>query len=124
MAVNPPAQAARVVLAATRPMPTKSIAESVLPGLNPYQPNHRNQSAGNSDGQVVRQHRSAAVALERAAEARAENNRAGQRDHSADRVDDRGAGEVMEAHSRARARNDRRCPSVPASRPDPMPSDR
>ena len=40
MAVRPAAQAASVVLAATRPMPTKSIAESVLPGLKPYQPNH------------------------------------------------------------------------------------
>ena len=38
---RPPAHAARVVLAATRPMPPKSIAESVLPGLNPYQPNQR-----------------------------------------------------------------------------------
>ena len=41
MAVRPAAQAASVVLAATRPMPSKSIAESVLPGLKPYQPNHR-----------------------------------------------------------------------------------
>src|SRR5258708_20552586 len=41
IAVNPAAQAANVVLAATRPMPSKSIAESVLPGLKPYQPNHR-----------------------------------------------------------------------------------
>src|SRR6266851_10210035 len=41
IAVNPAAQAASVVLVATRPMPSKSIAESVLPGLNPYQPNHR-----------------------------------------------------------------------------------
>src|SRR5216683_1195966 len=41
IAVNPAAQAARVVLVATRPMPSKSIAESVLPGLKPYQPNHR-----------------------------------------------------------------------------------
>src|ERR1051325_7607284 len=41
MEVRPPAQAARVVLAATRPIPTMSIAESVLPGLNPYQPNQR-----------------------------------------------------------------------------------
>src|SRR6202790_5345132 len=41
IAVNPAAQAARVVLAATRPMPSKSIADSVLPGLKPYQPNHR-----------------------------------------------------------------------------------
>src|SRR5207248_6370714 len=37
----PPAQAAIVVLAATRPMPEKSIADRVDPGLNPYQPNHR-----------------------------------------------------------------------------------
>src|ERR1700693_1559738 len=41
MAVKPAAQAARVVFAATRPTPSKSIAESVLPGLKPYQPNHR-----------------------------------------------------------------------------------
>src|SRR6478672_2812496 len=40
MAVSPAAQAASVVLAATRPMPSKSMAESVLPGLKPYQPNH------------------------------------------------------------------------------------
>src|SRR5579862_4953604 len=41
MAAKPAEQAASVVLAATRPMPSKSIADSVLPGLNPYQPNHR-----------------------------------------------------------------------------------
>src|SRR5215813_14969261 len=41
IAVSPAAHAARVVLVATRPMPSKSIADSVLPGLNPYQPNHR-----------------------------------------------------------------------------------
>src|SRR5467141_4876879 len=41
MAVRPAAQAAKVVFVATRPMPTKSIAERVLPGLNPYQPNQR-----------------------------------------------------------------------------------
>ena len=28
-------------MAATRPIPSKSSAESVDPGLNPYQPNHR-----------------------------------------------------------------------------------
>ena len=38
---SPPAQAASVVLAATRPMPAASMADSVLPGLNPYQPNQR-----------------------------------------------------------------------------------
>src|SRR5256885_8391450 len=37
----PPAAAAKVVLAATRPMPSQSMADSVEPGLNPYQPNHR-----------------------------------------------------------------------------------
>src|SRR6266576_4077452 len=41
MAVKPAAHAANVVFVATRPIPSKSIAESVLPGLNPYQPNHR-----------------------------------------------------------------------------------
>src|SRR5712691_9188171 len=41
IATSPPAHAARVVLAATRPIPSKSSAESVDPGLNPYQPNHR-----------------------------------------------------------------------------------
>ena len=41
IAVRPAAQAASVVLAATRPMPWQSIADSVLPGLKPYQPNHR-----------------------------------------------------------------------------------
>src|SRR5437764_11843285 len=37
----PPAQAAIVVLAATRPRPEKSMADRVDPGLSPYQPNHR-----------------------------------------------------------------------------------
>src|ERR1700732_3159286 len=41
IAVNPAAHAASVVFAATRPTPSKSIAESGLPGLKPYQQNHR-----------------------------------------------------------------------------------
>src|SRR5580704_9499383 len=41
MAVSPAAHAASVVFVETRPMPTKSIAESVEPGLKPYHPNHR-----------------------------------------------------------------------------------
>src|SRR2546430_17723596 len=41
MAAMPPAQAASVVLVATRPMPSRSMADSVEPGLNPYHPNHR-----------------------------------------------------------------------------------
>src|SRR6187431_2820259 len=39
MADRPPAQAANVVFVATRPMPAASNAESVEPGLKPYQPN-------------------------------------------------------------------------------------
>src|SRR5512140_766103 len=38
---RPPAHAARVVFAATRPQPTASMADRVLPGLNPYHPNQR-----------------------------------------------------------------------------------
>src|SRR2546429_9240383 len=38
---NPAAHAANVVLAATGPMPSQSMAERVEPGLKPYQPNHR-----------------------------------------------------------------------------------
>src|SRR5450432_1057621 len=41
IAVSPPPQAASVVLAATRPIPSASIADKVLPGLNPYHPNHK-----------------------------------------------------------------------------------
>src|SRR5665213_4560169 len=41
IAAIPPPHAARVVLAATLPIPCISTAESVLPGLKPYQPNHR-----------------------------------------------------------------------------------
>src|ERR1041385_2255330 len=40
-ALRPPAHAASVVFAATRPQPDASIADSVLPGLNPYHPNHK-----------------------------------------------------------------------------------
>ena len=60
------------------------------------------QSAADGDRQIVRQHRSAAVALEFAAEARPKNDRAGQGDESADGVYDRGTGEIMEAHAQRR----------------------
>src|SRR5581483_7907527 len=40
-ATRPAAAAASVVLAATRPMPSQSMADRVEPGLKPYQPNHR-----------------------------------------------------------------------------------
>ena len=45
----------------------------------------------------MRRHRAAAIALEDAAEARAEGDRAGERDRAADRVHDGRAGEVVEA---------------------------
>ena len=61
-----------------------------------------NQSAADGDGQIMRQHGSAAIALEFAAEPRAQNDRAGQRDESADGVHDRGAGEIMEGHAQGR----------------------
>src|SRR6185436_4328933 len=51
MATRPAEQAASVVLAATRPIPSKSIADSVLPGLKPYQPNHRSNPP---DAAIVR----------------------------------------------------------------------
>src|SRR6188472_4069188 len=38
---SPAAHAASVVLAATRPIPPATIADSVEPGLKPYHPNHR-----------------------------------------------------------------------------------
>src|SRR5205085_10080317 len=41
IATIPAAHAANVVFAATRPIPAKSSADSVDPGLNPYQPNQR-----------------------------------------------------------------------------------
>ena len=53
IADSPPAAAASVVLVATRPMPAASIADSVLPGLKPYQPNHRMTPPSGGDRQVV-----------------------------------------------------------------------
>ena len=84
---------------ATRPMPTKSIAESVLPGLNPYQPNQRIsppltamvRSCGSIGPPPSR--------LNFASEPWAENDGAGQRNESADGMNDRRAGEIMEAHA-------------------------
>ena len=102
IAIRPAAQAASVVLAATRPMPSKSIAESVLPGLKPYQPNHSSRPPRRRDRQIVRQHRSAAVALEPAAQPRPEDDRARQRDEAADGVNHGGTGEIMEAGSQPR----------------------
>ena len=70
----PPAQAASVVFAATRPMPSQSIADSVEPGLNPYQPNHRMTPPMAPQVEVVGRHWAAAVTLELPAEARPEDD--------------------------------------------------
>ena len=74
----------------------QSMADSVEPGLKPYQPNHRItapiaamlRSCGGSGA--------AAVPLELAPEARAERDGAGQGDDAADGVHDGRAGEVTE----------------------------
>ena len=84
----------------------------------------QDQTAGDRDGQIVRQHRCAAITLELAAEAWTQHDRAGQSDEAADRVNHCRSGEVMEAHAQLRYRSVRRCPSVRASHPDPTPSGR
>ena len=55
------------------------------------------QAAGCRDGQIMRQHGPAAVALELAAEAGAENDGARQGDKAADGVHHRRSGEIMKA---------------------------
>ncbi len=57
------------------------------------------QSAADGDGEIVRQHGSAAIALECAAEPWTENDGAGQGNESADGMYDSGTGEIMEANS-------------------------
>ena len=116
MAARPPAQAASVVLAATRPMPPASIADSVEPGLKPYQPNQRMTPPTDGDGQVVGGRHAAAVALELAAEAGPEGDGADEGDRAADRVHDGRSREVTERHARGGE------PAVRA--PDPVPDDR
>ena len=72
------------------------MADSVLPGLNPYQPNHRITPPIGGDRHVVARWEAATVTLELAAETRPEHDRAGQGDHAADRVHHGGAGEVVQ----------------------------
>ena len=86
------------------------MADSVLPGLNPYQPNQSNRAAASRDGEIVRHHGSAAVALELAAQARSKNDGAGQSDEAADGVDHGGSGEIVEAGAECRAR---KLPALP-----------
>ena len=72
------------------------MADRVLPGLKPYQPNHRmtppTAAMVRSCGRVG----AAAVAFELAPEARPEGDGAGEGDEAADGVHDGRAGEVME----------------------------
>ena len=112
MAVRPAAQAASVVLAETRPMPSKSMAESVVPGLKPYQPNQRIKppeaamvrscgSMGPPPSRLNLRPRRGPRTME---PARAMN--------AADGVDDRGAGKVMEALTESWAGSIRAMPMV------------
>src|ERR1700691_232902 len=61
-----------------------------------------NESAGDRDRQIVRQHGRAAVALELTAEPWAQNDCASQRDEPADGVHDGRAGEIMKAYAHRR----------------------
>src|SRR5262245_34001681 len=96
MAASPAAQAASVVLVAMRPMPSKSIAESVLPGLKPYQPNHRMKPPTVA---IVRSCGSIGPPPSRLkpAEPWPEHDRTREGDESADAVHHRRAREVVEA---------------------------
>ena len=91
-----------MVLVATRPTPALSMIESVEQGLKPYQPNHRMRPPMTRDGEIVRQHRAAAVTLELATEPRPKHDGAGDGDPAADRVHDGRTREVVEVHSEAR----------------------
>src|ERR1043166_7040476 len=115
-AINPAEHAAIVVLNETRAMPWTSIADSVLPGLKPYQPNQRispptapRMMLCGSGGPPPPRRATpppprpgggapppAAVAAEHPAQPRAERDRADQRDGAADAVHHRRAREVAE----------------------------
>ena len=95
---RPAAQAASVVLAATRPMPSKSMADSVLPGLKPYQPN---QSSKPPEAAMVRSCGNIGPPPSRLnlrPRRGSEHDGAGQSDEAADGVHHRRTGEIMEAH--------------------------
>src|SRR6185312_9939611 len=64
--------------------------------VEPVPPEPEDDAADRRDGQVVAGHGAATVTLELATDARAQDDGAAQRDHAADRVDDRRAGEVVE----------------------------
>src|SRR5260370_27337029 len=97
--VRPAEHAASVVFVATRPMPTKAIADSVLPGLNPLPAEPENRSPADGDGEIRRQHGLAAISLDPATEPRPQNDGAGQRDKSTDGMDHGRSREIMEAHA-------------------------
>ena len=103
------------------------MADSVEPGLKPYQPNHRITPPMARDVQVVGRHRAAAVTLELAAEARSEGDGTGEGDDAADGVHDGRAGEVTEddAVRRRVPWNQPMRVAEPAARtPDPVAEDR
>ena len=85
-------------------------------GVEPVPAEPQDHAADGGDRQVVARWQPAAVALELAAEAWAEHDRAGEGDHAAHRVHDGRAGEVTDEHAVARR--------SAASRPDPTPSGR
>ena len=60
------------------------------------------QATYRGDHQIVRQHRGAAIALEPAAEARAQRDGSGESDEAADGMDDRRSGKVMKAGAHPR----------------------
>ena len=106
--------------------PRSPCADSVEPGLKPYQPNHRITPPMARDGHVVAGQQAAAVALELAAEAGAEGDGTGEGDHAADGVHHGRAGEVTEHDA---VRHDAVEPAhgvaEPAARaPDPVAEDR
>ena len=91
-------------------------------GIEPVPAEPEDQSAADGDGQVVRQHGSAAIALECAAEARPENDGAGDGNEAADGMYDRGTGEIMKADSERWEKVPGSCPCSQASRRGPRPS--
>ena len=81
-----------------------------------------NQSAAYGDGQIMRQHGCATVALEFASKPRTKNDRAGKRNKSADGVNDGGSSEIMEAHPKRRKNMAIASHRKPASHPVPKPN--
>ena len=84
----------------------------------------QNQTAGAGDGEIVRHHWSTAVAFEAAAQARAENDGAGQGDECRRWCEPRSNPRSHGSWCRATAGRSRRRPWWRGSHPDPRPSGR